>query len=273
MSDRQPGIENKPLLGKRVLVTRARTQISEFVDKIEELGGEAVEFPVIQITRPKHQKLLDQAIQDLARFDWIIFTSVNGVKFFFDRLAELSVDIRTMSQARIAAVGPKTADKLKEKGLMVEVFPGEYHAEALVESLRPLVQPGQKILLPRSNIARKILPEELKKMGCHVTDVDAYDTQMNTENAAGIVKQLSEGNIHVIAFTSSSTVRNFLKVLKTVHADAHSLIHDVKVVVIGPITAQTAKELGVRVDAVAEEYTIEGLVEAIQTVSFGSKEV
>lgn len=258
--------KDKPLLGKRILVTRARPQVGEFVERIAQLGGEAVAFPVIQITRPKRQDLLDQAIRNLSQFDWIIFTSVNGVKFFFERLYELKGDVASISQVRLAAVGPKTAQKLREKGFFVEVLPSEYYAEALIEALRPLIKPGEHILLPRSNIARKVLPEELKKMGCHVTDVDAYDTRSNTENANDIIRQLSEGAIHVIAFTSSSQVTNFMEILKSADLDIDKLLKPVKLVAIGPITAQTGENLGISMDAIAKEYTIEGLVEVIQTL-------
>jgi len=256
--------EKKPLFGKRVLVTRARSQSSVLVKKIEELGGEAVEFPVIQFTRPERQDLLDEALRELGRFDWVIFTSANGVEHFFRRLMELRIDIRSLQKARIAAIGPKTAEALTEKGLIVEVFPKEYRAEALVETLRPLVREGQEILLPRADIARKLLAVELENMGCRVTEVDAYDTKISTENASEVAQLLSQGSIHVITFTSSSTVRNFFEALRTVEEDVHSLIGDAKVVTIGPITAQTAKELGMRVDAMADEYTIDGLVNAIQ---------
>jgi uroporphyrinogen III methyltransferase/synthase len=175
--------EKKPLFGKRVLVTRARSQSSALSEKIQALGGEAVEFPVIRITRPERQDLLDEALKELGKYDWVIFTSANGVKHFFNRLIELKLDIRHMVKARIAAIGPKTAETLIEKGLLVEVLPEEYKAESLVEALRPLVQAGEEILLPRADIARKVLASELENMGCRVTEVDAYDTKIGLEDA------------------------------------------------------------------------------------------
>lgn len=259
--------EKKPLFGKRVLVTRARLQSSELSEKIEILGGEALEFPVIRIVPPKRQELFDQSLRRLGEFDWVIFTSVNGVKHFFQRLFELEIDIRRMAKARIAAIGPKTAEVLKEKGLLVQVIPNEYKAEDLVESLRPYVKKGEKILLPRANIARKILATELEKTGCEVSDVDAYDTELETGDAGEIVKKLEDGQIHVLTFTSSSTVRNFVQVIRTVREDILSLLKDVQIVCIGPITAQTAIDLGLKVDRVAETYTINGLVEALKQLS------
>ena len=256
--------EHKTLFGKRILVTRAREQSRSLSEKIHELGGEALEFPVIKITRPKRQAFFDQSLYRLNEYDWIIFTSVNGVKFFFERLRELKMDIRQMAKAKIAAIGPKTAEALWEKGLLVEVIPEEYKAEELVENLRKHVKEGEKILLPRANIARKILAVELEKMGCEVTDADAYDTEAETGNAFEVVQALQEGAIHVITFTSSSTIRNFVQALQTVVEDVPSLLKDVQIVCIGPITAQTAKELGLKVDRIAKEYTIEGLVEALK---------
>jgi uroporphyrinogen III methyltransferase / synthase len=256
--------EQKPLFGKRILVTRAREQSQSLSEKIHELGGESLEFPVIKITRPKRQDFLDQSLRRLHEYDWIIFTSVNGVKFFFSRLRELKIDIRQMAKAKIAAIGPKTAEALWEKGLLVDVIPEEYQAEGLIESLRHHVKAGDKILLPRANIARKILAVKLAEMGCEVTDADAYDTETETGNAGEIVQGLREGTIHVITFTSSSTVRNFVRSLQTVEADVTSLLKGVQIVCIGPITAQTAKESGLKVDSIAKEYTIEGLVEALK---------
>ncbi|MFC7440816.1 uroporphyrinogen-III C-methyltransferase [Laceyella putida] len=264
MRNRLSWFEKKPLFGQRILVTRARSQSSALVEKIQALGGEAVEFPVIRISPPKRQDLFDEAVKQLGKYDWVIFTSVNGVHHFFKRLRELCIDIRQMGKARIGAIGPKTAEALTDKGLMVEALPGEYKAEALVEHLRPLVKPGEEVLLPRANIARKVLPVELERMGCSVTEIDAYDTEVDAENASEVVKLLQEGAIHVITFTSSSTVRNFMKAMRAATEDVTPLLAPVKVVCIGPITAQTARELGLHVDATADTYTIDGLVEAIQ---------
>ncbi|MBH8606806.1 uroporphyrinogen-III C-methyltransferase [Thermoactinomyces sp. CICC 10521] len=258
--------EKKPLFGKRVLVTRARSQSSVLTEKIQALGGEAVEFPVIRITRPERQDLLDAALHQLERFDWVIFTSANGVKHFFKRLIELNLDIRRMAKARIAAIGPKTAEVLIEKGLRVEVLPEEYKAEALVEALKPMIKQGEEILLPRADIAREVLVVELEKLGCHVTEVDAYDTKIGTEDAGEVVEMLKRGAIHVITFTSSSTVRNFVEAVKTVEPEVPALLSGSRIACIGPITAQTAAELGLKVDVVADSYTIDGLVEALKTL-------
>lgn len=255
--------ERKPLFGKRVLVTRARSQASALSERIEALGGEAIEFPVIRITRPARQDLLDAALSRLEDYDWVVFTSANGVKSFFRRLRELKLDIRRMAKAKVAAIGPQTAEALMEKGLQVDVLPGEYRAEALVEAMASRVKAGEKVLLPRADIARKVLARELERLGAEVTEVDAYDTRVGTENADEVARLLEEGAIHVITFTSSSTVRNFVQAIRTVREDWKSLIAAAQIACIGPITARTAEELGLGVDAVAETYTIDGLVNTL----------
>jgi uroporphyrinogen III methyltransferase / synthase len=258
--------EHKPLFGKRILVTRARSQSSELTGLITNLGGEAIEFPVIRIVEPERGELLNAALHQLAEYDWVIFTSVNGVKHFFDRIQKSQLDIRQMSKARLAAIGPKTAAALSDKGLLVKVLPEEYKAEALVEHLRPFVQAGEKILLPRADIARKVLAEELRDMGCDVTEVDAYDTQIDATNAEEIVQMLERGQIDVLTFTSSSTVRNFIQAIGSITTEMEPLLQNTQIACIGPITAKTAESLGLRVDVMAKEYTIDGLIEAIKTL-------
>jgi uroporphyrinogen III methyltransferase/synthase len=258
--------EKKPLFGKRILVTRARSQSSELTTLIDTLGGESIEFPVIRLVEPRHGDVFDEALSKIGEYNWVIFTSVNGVKFFFDRIRKQNIDIRQMVNARLAAIGPKTAAALVEKGLLVEVLPEEYKAEALVEHLRPLVKENEKILLPRADIARDVLTVELKEMGCEVTEVDAYDTKIDATNAQGIVKMLKQKQINVITFTSSSTVRNFIHAIRLATTDIESVMQHTQIACIGPITAKTAEDLGLKVDVVAEEYTIDGLVKAIQTL-------
>ncbi|WP_028778956.1 uroporphyrinogen-III C-methyltransferase [Shimazuella kribbensis] len=258
--------EKKPLFGKRILVTRARSQSSELTTLIDSLGGESIEFPVIRLVEPRHGDVFDEALSKIADYHWVIFTSVNGVKFFFDRIRKQKIDIRQMANARLAAIGPKTAAALEEKGLLVEALPEEYKAEALVEHLRPLMKENEKVLLPRADIARDVLTVELREMGCEVTEVDAYDTKIDATNAQGIVKMLKQQQINVITFTSSSTVRNFIHALRLATTDIETVMQHTQIACIGPITAKTAEDLGLKVDVVAREYTIDGLVKAIQTL-------
>lgn len=257
--------EKKPLFGQRILITRGQEQSKELADKIMDLGGEPLELPVIRMVPPRKCQELDQALQRLDEYDWVIFTSVNGVKFFFERLKERKIDIRKMAKAKIAVVGPKTKEVIEEKGIIIDCIPREHVAESLIETLRSMVSSGERVLLPRSDIARNLLPLELKKMGCHVEAVDAYDTIVADEKTDEVVKKLQEGLIHVITFTSSSTVRNFRQIISEITDSWQDLIVNIKVVCIGPITAQTAQELGFTVDAVANPYTIDGLIKALQS--------
>lgn len=266
LRDNLSWFEQKPLFGKRILVTRARSQSSELTEMIDALGGESIEFPVIRLVEPRHGDIFNEALQHISNYNWVIFTSVNGVKYFFDRIRKQKIDIRQMANARLAAIGPKTAIALEEKGLLVESIPEEYKAEALIEHLRPLVKENEKILLPRADIAREVLAVELREMGCDVTEVDAYDTKIDATNAHEIVKMLQRQQIHVITFTSSSTVRNFIHALRLATTDMETVLQHTQIACIGPITAKTAESLGLKVDVVAKEYTIDGLVQAVQTL-------
>ncbi|MDF2927615.1 MAG: HemD protein [Paenibacillaceae bacterium] len=263
--------EKKPLFGKRVLVTRARSQASELADRIDELGGEAVEFPVIRLREPVSTDTLEQldhALRQLDQFDWVLFTSPNGVTFFFERLRRLGVDIRTMSKARVAAVGPKTAELLAERGIVPERLPARFRGEGLLEAILPELRAGQKALLPRADIAREYLPEKLKELGLEVAEVDVYESVLEDEQAAEVIELLESGQIHIITFTSSSTVTNLLSVLRQAGiADPVPLLNRTAIVCIGPLTAETAEGYGLKLHAVSAESTIDSLIETLAQVS------
>ncbi|PTM58242.1 uroporphyrinogen-III synthase [Desmospora activa] len=261
-----------PLKGCRILVTRAQEQAATLSDKIGVLGGEAVEFPVIEIQPPTHPEILDTAINRLKQIDWVVFTSVNGVHAFWRRLSELQVDTRQMEHVRVAAVGPKTAAAVEEKGVPVDYLPQEYRAEALIEVLRSQVKPGDQILLPRANIARPLLAQKLRELGCDVIDAPAYDTRPSKRVAGDFVRVLEEGPIDVITFTSSSTVRAFIQALQGETIDLNQYIHQTHIACIGPITAETARKMDLKVDVIAEPYTIDGLIEAITRLPKKTKE-
>ncbi|OBZ09835.1 uroporphyrinogen-III C-methyltransferase [Bacillus sp. FJAT-27264] len=259
--------EALPLFGKRILVTRSRSQASELVDRIEELGGEPYEFPVIETIMPEGEAkkaIIAEALGALAAYDWVFFTSVNGVEFFFRHLEELGADIRRLYRARIAAVGPATARALAQRGLVSEALPERFQAEGLVEKFGAELQPGQKVLLPRGDLARDWLPDKLKEMGLQVTEADTYETVVTGEDDDELLKLLEEGRVHVVTFTSSSTVRNFLTILKRmgVH-DPLPLLANVKVACIGPLTQKTAMEAGLTPGLLAEESTLEALVQEL----------
>ncbi|WP_426455135.1 uroporphyrinogen-III C-methyltransferase [Paenibacillus sp. S-38] len=259
--------EKKPLFGRRILVTRARSQSSELSAQIDELGGEAVEFPVIRTqpsSKPEAQAARDEALRSLGGFDWIFFTSVNGVESFFQRLRELKVDIRSMGSARIAAVGPKTAAALEERGLVALTVPAEFQGSALLEALEGELKPGQQVLLPTADIAREELPEGLRAKGLQVRKIDIYETVLETEGGAEVLELLRQKAIHIVTFTSSSTVTNLIRALQEVgESEPLGLLRGCKIACIGPMTAQTAEEAGLQVDHIAKEATVASLVASL----------
>ncbi len=254
-------LENKPLWGRRILVTRSRTQASVLVEKIRELGGEAIEFPTIEIEVEKNLEGLYEAFDNIGVYDWLIFTSVNAVDIFFDQLRKQGKDIRSLFRQRICAIGPATAARLQNHGLLIDIIPDEYKAEGMIEKLNNLVSPGQRVLLPRARGAREILPDSLRAMGAQVDEQFLYQAvipQFAPSEDGGRI--LPEG-VDYLTFTSSSTVNNFVKIVGREQVD--SLNQSLKVACIGPITAETARKNGFNLDVIAEEYTIQGLVNAI----------
>ncbi|MBW4084740.1 uroporphyrinogen-III C-methyltransferase [Paenibacillus sp. S150] len=259
--------EALPLFGKRIVVTRARSQASELVELIEELGGEPYEFPVIETRMPEGTEKkagIAAALGALEEYDYVFFTSANGVEFFWRHLEELKVDVRRLHRARIGAVGPATAAALAQRGLMAEELPGRFQAEGLLEAFGPRLQPGQKVLLPRGDLARGWLPAKLRELGLEVTEADTYETVVTGEDDAELLKLLEEKRIHAVTFTSSSTVRNFLGILRRMGLeDPLRLLAGVKIACIGPVTEQTAVEAGLTPGLLPEEATIEALVQEL----------
>jgi uroporphyrinogen III methyltransferase/synthase len=259
--------EKKPLFGKRVLVTRSRSQSSELAEWIDDMGGEAIEFPVIHMRPPAQvHKLqeLDDAIKSLPAFDWIIFTSVNGVEFFFTRMKALNVDVRSMHKAAIAAVGPKTAEALLERGIIADKLPAQYDAESLLQAIMPRLEAGQHVLLPRANLAGKLLPDKLHSIGLRVTEVDVYETVLLADNAEEVIDLLRSNQIDMITFTSSSTVTNLLEIIRqSGYPEPLELLRGIEVACIGPVTARAAADFGLQVTRVAEQATVESLAEAL----------
>ncbi len=261
LRDKLSWFENKPLFGKRILVTRSREQASVLAQAIEKLGGEPLEFPTIAIVPPENSAPLERALARLSKYNWLIFTSVNGVTYFFDTLRRIKGDIRDLKGLKICAIGPQTGQALEKMALQVTYIPTEFRAEAIIEGLRNKLSPGDRVLLPRADKARKILPEALTSMGAQVDEETAYRTVLGTGKTEVIQDMLAKGTIDIITFTSSSTVRNFLTLLDT--ADPGKLVGNAKVACIGPITTATARELGLPVHIEASEYTIKGLLQAI----------
>ncbi|MFC1830071.1 uroporphyrinogen-III C-methyltransferase [Thermodesulfobacteriota bacterium] len=253
--------ETLPLMGKKIVVTRAREQASDLVERLSDLGASCLECPTIKVVPPDDIKPLDTAIGNLSGYDWLIFTSVNGVNFFFSRLFSKGLDVRALRGLRTAVIGPATEKRLFDFGLKSDIVPESFRAESVVEAFKAENVTDKRILLPRAAEARAILPEELTKMGALVDEVTAYRTEAVHENRELLLSELEEGAIDIITFTSSSTVTNF-KAL--VPADRfENLMRDVTVASIGPITAETAEKLGFEVHITAESFTIPGLCQAI----------
>ena len=253
--------DTKPLFGKRILVTRARAQASEFADLLEENGAQVVQCPTIKI----HPVDVDTAyVRSTHEYDWIIFTSINAVKIFYERLRENGKDARAFGGCKICAVGPKTVDALNRIGINPDFVPSHSRGSVIAAEIEDVN--GKKILLARAKIATDDLPNGLRERGGLVDDVPLYATVKVSEGSHETIEaDLLNGRIDIVTFTSSSTVTNFLEMFP-----AHTptvLLANVKVAVIGPTTQKTAVEYGVRVDVVAKDASVESLVEAIVETS------
>lgn len=245
--------ENRPLFGKKILVTRARSQASKLSSALKNLGAAVIECPTIKIVNPSDNfAAADAAIKNLRGFDWVIFTSANGVEKFFERLKVHGLDARALN--KVAAIGSATADKLSSFGIIADIVPKDFVAESLADSLKDFVA-DKKVLLARAEVARDILPEALKTFGAAVVVAPFYKT------VAEVPAQIDFDSIDLITFASSSTVKNFV---------ATYGIQKIPTAAIGTITAQTLESFGMTLAIVAEKFTIEGLVEAIENF-YGQK--
>jgi uroporphyrinogen-III synthase len=248
------------LAGVCVLVGRARHQAGAISGELRKLGATVLEIPFIEIRKPRSFKPLDSALVNLGGYDWLILTSVNGVEAMWDRLTKLRLTKTSLKQLRIAAIGPATKKAIEQRGVKVDVVPKEYVAESVVRSLRRQVN-GKRVLLVRAKVARDVIPHELRKAGAHVDVVEAYETVVPKSSRTRLRSALAnpQQRPHVVTFTSSSTVRNFVALLGSRKAS----VEGIRLASIGPVTSSTLRELGLRVDIAAKEFTIPGLVEAI----------
>lgn len=249
--------ERLPLFGRRIVVTRAQGQAGEFSAKLRELGAEVIEFPTIAIRPPEDFGPLDRAIENLAQYDWLLFTSVNGVYSFMDRLDASSYDLRRL-RARICAIGPATKHAIESLHLKVNIMPEEYVAESLLAAFSGEKLAGSLILLPRAAVARDLIPAEFAKRGARIHVVEAYRTAVPAESEP-LAKEIFAGphKPHWVTFTSSSTVKNFLVLA------GREALQGVKIASIGPVTSETARKHGLEVAAEASPYTTDGLIAAI----------
>jgi uroporphyrinogen III methyltransferase / synthase len=249
--------EQLPLFGRRIVTTRAKGQADALTSRLKALGADVIEMPTIEIQPAADYGPLDRALAGLASYDWLIFTSANGVRFFLDRLDVSATDLRSL-RARICAIGPATRAAIEALHLKVDLMGREYVAEGLLEAFAAHDLKGKHILLPRAAVARDLVPVELARRGARVDVVEAYRTVTPDGTGAQAAKVFGRARKpDCITFTSSSTVQNFVAV-----AGAAALA-GVKVASIGPVTSDTARGLGIAVDAEAGVFTVDGLVDAV----------
>jgi uroporphyrinogen III methyltransferase/synthase len=248
----------RPLTGKRIVITRARAQSAVLAQSIEELGGRVVEFPTIEIQPAADLSALDEAIADLSRYDWLIFTSANGVDIFLERLAP---ERRNLTTLRCAAIGPETARRLAAAGITECLVPESYRAEGILEMLEPEALRGKRVLIPRAANAREVLPETLRQWGAEVDVVETYRAVLADTDPAELTGFLERGEIDMVTFTSSSTAENFVRLFGG--RSLSDILNGTPVACIGPITENTVAKLGTVAAVTAHEFTIAGLVRAM----------
>ena len=249
-----------PLAGKRILVTRAATQAEGLSSILRQFGAEIIEAPVIEISPPDSYEPLDDALRNILDYDWLVLTSVNGVEALFSRLEPLGMSVDSLQHLKIAAIGPATEERIQDHGLVVDVVPPRYVAEEVVRALRKLVR-HERILLVRAKIARDVIPDALRSAGANVDVVEGYQT-VTPQDAKEHLKEIFAASApDMVTFTSSSTVKNFLSLI--VGSDIPAKLAKVKFASIGPVTSETLRELGLPTHIEADEFTMEGLAQAI----------
>ena len=257
--------EKLPLFGKGIVITRPKDQAEEFAMLLRRQGARIIYFPTIQIVPTAAGRELDQAIGAIELYQWLIFTSANGAKLFFERFRALGRDIRDLKGVRICTIGPVTASVVEERGIKVDLVPDSFVAEGVVKAFLNLQMSGQRVLLPRAEVARDVIPEGLTQLGAHVEIVDVYRTIPSELEGGGLKALISQGEVDVLTFTSPSIFRNFMKIMG---ADFH-LPARIRIVCIGPVTAATVRRAGLNVDIMPDTYTIPDMAEAM--IDFFSK--
>ena len=255
-------MRRRPLAGRRIVITRRAEQARGLRRALEARGATVIELPTIALAPPRSWRRVDAAIQRLQEYNWVIFTSANGVESFAARLRKKGKTMSALNRALIAAIGPATARALRARGLRVSVVPEEFRAEGLVKALSGVRWQGRRVLLARAAKARQVLPRELRHRGARVDVVEVYRTMVPPVSRARINGIFGRGKPDVITFTSSSTVRNFCSLLGRTRAQR--ILRGVTVITIGPVTSRTARALGLPVAVEAKPYTVGGLIKAIE---------
>src|SRR5882672_9986674 len=257
---------HQPLAGRSVVITRAQSQAEEFIAELERYGADVVLCPTIEIQGLESYERLDEAIEHLYGYDWLIFTSVNGVDYFFQRLTARGRGASDLDELKVCAIGEATADRLRDLHVHVDVIPEEFKAEGVFSALErfvggPEALAGLNVLIPRASVARDYLPKALEKAGARVDVVPAYRTELPADLDRGRVAAMLSGGADCIAFTSSSTVKNLARLFDT--HDLSGALAGVVIACIGDITATTAVEYGLRVEIQPQQFTIPSLARAI----------
>lgn len=251
--------DNRPLFGKRVIVTRARSQASRLAAQLEDLGAEVLEFPTIEIVPVEDPRPLDEALKNIDKYDWLMFTSSNAVRGLAARMDALGIDSRSLAHLKFGVNGPSTARALGEIGIKPDAIPNEYLASAMIDLLNEREITPRNVLFPRSSIGRETLANGLRDMGANVDEIVAYSTQ-SPANTGEHIRAAYEQGVDYTTFTSSSTARNMVELL----GGSPDLINTSRTVMIGPITADTVKELDINIDVMSPEQSIAGIIEAIK---------
>lgn len=254
--------ETKPLFGRGIVITRPEAQAEELSELLRRNGARVIPFPVIRVAAPESWEELDRAIDRLEDYRWIVFTSANGVAFFFRRLGERERDIRDLKGIRIATIGPATASAVEALGIRVDLVPESFVSEGVVKAFAGIDLRGSRVLLPRAQEARDVIPEGLAKMGAACDIATTYRTVRSDRTAAELTPLFDEGKVDAITFTSPSTVANFLRIM----GPGFRLPARVRIACIGPVTEAAARKAGLPVDILQERYTIPGLVEALVAI-------
>ena len=272
LRDELAWFDRLPLLGKRILVTRTRKQAGRLSRLLAAKGARVREVPTIELAPPSDPGPLNRAVTNIGGFDWLLFTSPNGVEAFFAALNKAGKDARALAGLKLGAIGPATAQGLKDRGLMPEVVAKKFVAEGLLDALDAKSLKGKRVLLPRAAKARDVLPETLRRWGAFVEVAPAYETVAPADSVE-LLKDALEQGLDVLTFTASSTVTNFMDLLDPAAAEKlcrASMSGELTVAAIGPITADTARKLGLEVHLMPADYTIPALVDALVR-KFGGK--
>ena len=262
LRDRLNWFEQKPLLGRSVVVTRAREQASGLAAQLADLGAEVIQFPTIDIKPLEDYSSVDAAVRNLGAYDWLIFTSANGVKCFWERLEAQGLDARALYGLQVAAIGPATAQAVRTHGIAPDFVPEAYIAESVAEGLIGLGMDGKKVLLPRAREAREVLPEELRKAGAQVDVLPVYET-VPAARRDEVLQRLEAGTLDAVTFGSSSTVDNFFAQIPADTIRNQPEGKRVKFASIGPVTTKTLAKYGFACDIQPEDFTIPALVKAL----------